>query len=159
MKEVLEEANNTMISENKKNSIKKKKKNKVTNIIDEINNEIEQDYNNSLVIDNIFEINKKFNYPKDSPVFYIQEKNNINNNELYEKPLSTNEIKYLIRNRKLKNISYLNIKLIDVFVMKNHNNFDFFDFAEIFQKNWSQDLEYSDIFIKEYEKLKKRYKK
>ena len=157
MKEALEEANNTMISENKENLIKKnynKEKNKISNIIDEINNEIEGDYNDNLDIDNIFEINKKFNYSKDLPVFYIKEKDNYNDNEDYKGPLSTNEIKKLIRHKKMKNISFLDIKLIDIFTMKNHQNFEFFDFDEIFQRNWSKNLEYSDIFLQEHNKLK-----
>ena len=107
----IEQANNTMILENKEMQIENKKKkekklkkdkneNKISNIVNEINEQSEN--YNALDIENIFEINSKFNYPKDSPVFYIQdESQNISeNNSLNKEPLSTNKIKELFRKKK-----------------------------------------------------------
>ena len=152
----IEQANNTMISENKEMQIKNKKKkekkfkkdkneNKNLNIFNEINNQLEE--NNILDRENIFEINTKFNYPKDSPVFYIQdESQDINDqNLLYKEPLSTNKIKELLKNKKIKPF-LINVKLIDIFSMKNHPPFSFFSFNEILEKNWSKNLEYSHLF-------------
>ena len=160
----IEEANNTMISENKEKQIKKmkkkeknKKENKIENILNEINDELEDI--DILQIENIFEINHKFNYPIDSPVFYLQNElpnNNSNsNNEIYKEPLSTNKIKDLLKNKKIK--PYLtNVKLIDIFSLKNHPLFSFFSLNEILEKNWSKNLEYSDIFLSTHNTLKEK---
>ena len=160
----IEEANNTMISENKEKQIKKvkkkeknKKENKIKNILNEINEELEDI--DILQIENIFEINHKFNYPIDSPVFYLQNElpnnNSNNNNEIYKEPLSTNKIKDLLKNKKIK--PYLtNVKLIDIFYMKNHSLFSFFSLNEILEKNWSKNLEYSDIFLSTHNTLKEK---
>ena len=167
----IEEANNTMISENKEMQIKNKKKkekkskkdkkdkkeNKISNIVNEINNELEE-YNN-LDIENIFEINNNFNYPKDFPVFYLQDESNDNNeNSLFKEPLSTNKIKELLKAKQIK--PYLiNVKLIDIFSMKNHSPFSFFPLNEILEKNWSKNVEYSTLFINTHNKLKEKENK
>lgn len=164
----IEEANNTMISENKEMQIKNKKKkekkskkdkkdkkeNKISNIVNEINDELEE-YNN-LDIENIFEINNNFNYPKDFPVFYLQDESNDNNeNSLFKEPLSTNKIKELLKAKQIK--PYLiNVKLIDIFSMKNHSPFSFFPLNEILEKNWSKNVEYSTLFIQAHNKLKEK---
>ena len=140
----IEEANNTMISINKDMQIKNKKKkekkskkdkkeNKISNIVNEINDELEE--YNTLDIENIFEINNKFNYPKDFPVFYIQDESNDNTeNSIFKEPLSTNKIKELVKTKQIK--PYLiNVKLIDIFSMKNHPPFSFFSLNEILEKN------------------------
>ena len=157
----IEEANNTMISSNKEKIINKKKKkekakkgNKIVNLVDEINDELEEQ--NILEIENIFEINNKFNYPKELPVFYIQDE--LNNtkkdkdNELFNVPLSTNKIKELLKKKVFKPF-LLNVKLIDIFSMKNHPPFSFFSFNEILEKNWSKNLEYSTLFLNIHNKL------
>ena len=167
----IEEANNTMISENKEMQIKNKKKkekkskkdkkdkkeNKISNIVNEINDELEE-YNN-LDIENIFEINNNFNYPKDFPVFYLQDESNDNNeNSLFKEPLSTNKIKELLKAKQIK--PYLiNVKLIDIFSMKNHSPFSFFPLNEILEKNWSKNTEYSTLFINTHNKLKEKENK
>ena len=167
----IEEANNTMISENKEMQIKNKKKkekkskkdkkdkkeNKISNIVNEINDELEE-YNN-LDIENIFEINNNFNYPKDFPVFYLQDESNDNNeNSLFKEPLSTNKIKELLKAKQIK--PYLiNVKLIDIFSMKNHSLFSFFPLNEILEKNWSKNVEYSTLFINTHNKLKEKENK
>ena len=167
----IEEANNTMISENKEMQIKNKKKkekkskkdkkdkkeNKISNIVNEINDELEE-YNN-LDIENIFEINNNFNYPKDFPVFYLQDESNDNNeNSLFKEPLSTNKIKELLKAKQIK--PYLiNVKLIDIFSMKNHSPFSFFPLNEILEKNWSKNVEYSTLFINTHNKLKEKENK
>ena len=167
----IEEANNTMISENKEMQIKNKKKkekkskkdkkdkkeNKISNIVNEINDELEE-YNN-LDIENIFEINNNFNYPKDFPVFYLQDESNDNNeNSLFKEPLSTNKIKELLKAKQIK--PYLiNVKLIDIFSMKNHSPFSFIPLNEILEKNWSKNVEYSTLFINTHNKLKEKENK
>ena len=170
----LEEANNTMLSGNKEKQIKKKKlkeknkkkktENKINNIFNEIDEDLKQEEEeniniHNLEIDNIFEINNKFNYPKEFPVFYLKDDLNENDdeNELYKTPLSTNKIKELLKSKKIKPY-LLNIKLIDIFIMKNHSPFSFFSFNEILTKNWSQNLEYSDLFINTHNKLKEKAK-
>ena len=164
----IEEANNTMISINKdmqiKNKMKKEKKskkdkkeNKISNIVNEINDELEE--YNTLDIENIFEINNKFNYPKDFPVFYIQDESNDNTeNSLFKEPLSSNKIKELLKTKQIK--PYLiNIKLIDIFSMKNHPPFSFFSLNEILEKNWSKNVEYSTLFNYIHNKLKEKNNK
>ena len=169
----LEEANNTMFSGNKEKQIKKKKlkennknkkpENKINNIINEIDEDLKQEEENininNLEIDNIFEINNKFNYPKELPVFYLKDElnENDNENESHKSPLSTNKLKELLKSKKIKPY-LLNIKLIDIFIMKNHLPFSFFSFNEILTKNWSQNLEYSDLFINTHNKLSEKEK-
>ena len=163
---LMQEVNNTMLLKNKEKQLKKikqneiknkknkKKENKINNILDEIDNEIEE--NNILDIQNIFEINTKFNYSRDLPVFYL--KNDNNNEDMFKEPLSTNTIKDLLKNKKIK--PYLtNIKLIDIFYMKNYSPFAFFPLNDILVKNWSNNLEYSNIFINAHNKLKEKEKK
>ena len=163
---IMQEVNNTMLIKNKEKQLKKikqneiknkknkKKENKINNILDEIDNEIEE--NNILDIQNIFEINTKFNYSRDLPVFYL--KNDNNNEDMFKEPLSTNTIKDLLKNKKIK--PYLtNIKLIDIFYMKNYSPFAFFPLNDILVKNWSNNLEYSNIFINAHNKLKDKEKK
>ena len=163
---LMQEVNNTMLLKNKEKQLKKikqneiknkknkKKENKINNILDEIDNEIEE--NNILDIQNIFEINTKFNYSRDLPVFYL--KNDNNNEDMFKEPLSTNTIKDLLKNKKIK--PYLtNIKLIDIFYMKNYSPFAFFPLNDILVKNWSNNLEYSIIFINAHNKLKEKEKK
>ena len=163
---IMQEVNNTLLVKNKEKQLKKikqneiknlknkKKENKINNILDEIDNEIEE--NNILDIQNIFEINTKFNYSRDLPVFYL--KNDDNNKEMFIEPLSTNTIKDLLKNKKIK--PYLtNIKLIDIFYMKNYSPFAFFPLNDILVKNWSNNLEYSNIFINAHNKLKDKEKK
>ena len=160
---IMQEVNNTMLLKNKEKQLKKikqneiknkKKENKINNILDEIDNEIEE--NNILDIQNIFEINTKFNYSRDLPVFYL--KNDNNNEDMFKEPLSTNSIKDLLKNKKIK--PYLtNIKLIDIFYMKNYSPFAFFPLNDILVKNWSNNLEYSNIFINAHNKLKDKEKK
>ena len=183
-KKILEEVNNTMIEENKRpkhNKTKKeeestsfngnkknesnidkekekekgnKKKKKVNNIINDTFNELEKEINEeyNLKRENIYEINNKFDYPKDSPVFYIREDNS--NSDLYDYPLSTIEIIDKLKSKEIK--PYLiKVKLIDIFTMNNYDPFSYFDFNDVLKKNWSKNLEYSSIFLKECEKNKK----
>ena len=160
---IMQEVNNTLLVKNKEKQLKKikqneiknkKKENKINNILDEIDNEIEE--NNILDIQNIFEINTKFNYSRDLPVFYL--KNDNNNEDMFKEPLSANTIKDLLKNKKIK--PYLtNIKLIDIFYMKNYSPFAFFPLNDILVKNWSNNLEYSNIFINAHNKLKEKEKK
>ena len=135
--------------EEKKISKQKKEKKKGNNIIsdtfNEISNELDEQY--TLSIENIFEINKKFNYPKDSPVFYLRE--DTSNTDLFPSPLSTKEIQDLLKKREIKPF-LLKVKLIDIFIMNNYEPFSYFDFNDILSKNWSKNLEYSPLFLNEY---------
>ena len=140
--------------ENQKEKAKKQKKNNVlSDTFSDIANELNEQL--SLEIENIFEINKKFNYPKTSPVFYIREDNS--NNDLYQSPLSTNKIKELLNQKKIRPF-LLKVKLIDIFTMKNYEPFSYFDFNDILAKNWSKNLEYSPIFLNEYNNMYEKNK-
>ena len=142
-----EEDENKAIKEKKeKEKVKnKKKKNNLSETINEINNELNDQY--YLDVENIFEINKKFNYPKNSPFLYIREDNT--ENDLFPNPLSTMEIKNLLKSKTIKPF-LVKVKPIDIFTMKNYPEFSYFDFNEILTKNWSKNLEYSSIFLEEY---------
>ena len=129
----------------KQNKKKKKGNNIISDTFNEISNELNEQY--SLEIENIFEINKKFNYPKDSPVFYLRE--DTSSTDLYPTPLSTKEIQNLLKNREIKPF-LLKVKLIDIFSMSNYDPFSYFDFNDILSKNWSKNLEYSSLFLNEY---------
>ncbi len=144
-KEKVKEEKKDKPKKKEKENLNKQKNNILSDTFNEIENELNEQY--SLEIENIFEINKKFNYPKNSPVFYIREDNS--NNDLYQTPLSTNEIKDLLKKKILKPF-LIKVKLIDIFIMKNYEPFSYFDFNEILSKNWSKNLEYSTIFLNEY---------
>ena len=157
----MQEVNNTMLPENKEKQLKKiqnkKKENKINNILDEIDDELEE--NNNIDIQNIFEINTKFNYSKDFPLFYLKDELNSNSaNEIYAEPISSNKLKDLIKSKKIK--PYLiQIKLVDIFYMKNHPQFSFIPLNEILEKNWANNLSYSNIFINAHNKLNEKEKK
>ena len=138
----------------KTNKQKKKKNNIISNTLDEIDNELNEQ--NFLEIENIFEVNKKFNYPKTSPIFYLRSDDT--NNDLFPYPLSTNEIKDLLKKKEIKPF-LIKIKPIDIFIMKNYEPFHYFDFNEILAKNWSKNLEYSSIFLNEYNNYYEKNKK
>ena len=140
-------------SEKEKEKTKPNKKSKkANNILSDTFNEIANELNEqmNLEIENIFEINKKFNYPKDSPVFYIRDDSS--NNDLYSYPLSTLKIKDLLKKKEIKPF-LVKVKLIDIFTIKNYEPFSFFDFNVILAKNWSKNVEYSSIFLNEYNNM------
>ena len=133
---------------------KKKKNNIISDTLDEIDNELNEQ--NILEIENIFEVNKKFNYPENCPIFYLR--NDDANNDLFPNPLSTNEIKDLLKKKEIK--PYLiKVKLIDIFIMKNYEPFQYFDFNEILTKSWSKNLEFSSIFLNQYNNYYEKNKK
>ena len=155
----MQEVNNTMLSENKEKQLKKIKnrKKEKNNILDEIDDELEE--NNNIDIQNIFEINTKFNYSKDFPLFYLKDELNSNRaDEIYKEPISSNKLKDLIKSKKIK--PYLiQIKLVDIFYMKNHSQFSFIPLNEILEKNWTNNLSYSNIFINAHNKLNEKENK
>jgi len=131
-----EDENKTIKEKKEKEKVKnKKKKNNLSETINEINNELNDQY--YLDVENIFEINKKFNYPKNSPFLYIREDNT--ENDLFPNPLSTMEIKNLLKSKTIKPF-LVKVKPIDIFTMKNYPEFSYFDFNEILNKNWSKNL-------------------
>ena len=93
-------------------------------------------------INNIYEINNKFHYNKDSALFYILEKDKEYN--YYPKPLSSKQLVNLIRE---ENISYdsLQIKLVDLFEFKS-KLFSYIKLKEILKPGWISDVDYSKIF-------------
>ena len=106
-----------------------------------------------LDMENIFEVNTKFNYPRTSPFLYIREDNS--ENDLFPNPLSTMDIKNLLKSKTIKPF-LIKVKPIDIFTMKNYPEFSYFDFNEILTKNWSKNLEYSSIFLDEYKNLNEK---
>ena len=113
--------------------------------------QIEEDKN--IIINKDIEINNKFNYPRNLPFLYIREDNT--ENDLFPNPLSTMEIKNLLKSKVIKPF-LVKIKPIDIFTMKNYPQFSYFDFNEILTKNWSKNLEYSSMFLEEYKNLNER---
>jgi hypothetical protein len=148
-REIIEKKEKNEKIKNKKKIIKDK--NNLSETINEINNELNEQY--YLDVENIFEINKKFNYPKNSPFLYIREDNT--ENDLFPNPLSTIEIKNLLKSKAIKPF-LVKVKPIDIFTMKNYPEFSYFDFNEILTKNWSKNLEYSSIFLEEYKNLNEK---
>jgi hypothetical protein len=183
---ILEEINNTLVEENSGNkkrkpqkdkkeekeekqkkekkeekeekqkvkNTKKKKKNIISDTFNEIDNELNEQYN--LEVENIFEINAKFNYPKDSPLFYIREDST--NSDLYPYPLSASQLKECLKNKEIKPF-LVKVKLIDIFIMNNYEPFSYFDFNDILTKNWAKNVEHSALFLSEYINLREKQKK
>ena len=147
------ENENKEIKEKKEKNKKKiiKDKNNLSETINEINNELNEQY--YLDMENIFEVNTKFNYPRTSPFLYIREDNS--ENDLFPNPLSTMDIKNLLKSKTIKPF-LIKVKPIDIFTMKNYPEFSYFDFNEILTKNWSKNLEYSSVFLDEYKNLNEK---
>ena len=53
----------------------------------------------------------------------------------------------------------IKVKLIDIFIMKNYEPFQYFDFNEILTKSWSKNLEFSSIFLNQYNNYYEKNKK
>ena len=94
-------------------------------------------------INNIYEINNKFHYNKDSALFYILEKGKEYN--YYPKPLSSKQLVNIIRE---ENISYdsLQIKLVDLLEFKSKFPFSYVNLKEILKPGWTSGVDYSKIF-------------
>ena len=101
-------------------------------------------------INYIYEINNKFHYNKDSPLFYILEKGKEFN--YHPTPLSSKQLVKLIREENIP-YDYLRIKLVDLFQFKSKLPFVYVELKEILKPNWSLDVDYSTIF-KDLSKLK-----
>lgn len=97
----------------------------------------------SFSIDNISEINKKFNFSEEIPLFYVKEKNREKNKN--DCPLSTNDI---LKNYKDNDCSIIQIKLVDCFELNEKNNYKYFDITDAFKKGWTEEKEvkFSKIF-------------
>ena len=95
-------------------------------------------------INNIYEINNKFNYNKDNPVFYVlEDKKSLN---YYPKPLSTKKLVEIINKN---NISYesLKVKLVDLFEFISSEQFSYVDFIYVLKPGWTFEVTYSKIFL------------
>ena len=104
-------------------------------------------------IDNIYDINKEFNYDMDKPVFYLKE-NRAKLNK-YPEPLSTKQVADIV---KRNNIPYenLKVKLVDLFEFKLRNAFEYVDFMVVIKPEWASNVTYSKIFMDLYNsKIKK----
>ena len=95
-------------------------------------------------INNIYEINNKFNYSKDLPVFYIREEQKSFDN--YPIPLSTNQLVEMIQKNNIP-FESLRIKLVDLFEFKSKKQFIYIDLLEVLKPNWSIDVTYSKIYL------------
>ena len=98
----------------------------------------------NIVIENIYEINKEFNYNIDNPVFYLKE--NKCALDKYPWPMSTKQIVKLIEK---DNILYenLKVKLVDLFEFKLRNAFEYVDFIDVIKPEWTDNITYSKIFL------------
>ena len=105
---------------------------------------IEELKKKNIDIENIYEINKVFNYSKDNPVFYLKE--NKNALDKYPWPMSTKQIVNLIEK---DNIPYenLKVKLVDIFEFKLRNAFEYVDFIDVIKPEWADNVTYSKIFL------------
>ena len=105
---------------------------------------IEELKKKNIDIENIYEINKVFNYSKDNPVFYLKE--NRCALDKYPWPLSTKQIVKIIEK---ENILYenLKVKLVDIFEFKLRNAFEYVDFIEVIKPEWADNVTYSKIFL------------
>jgi len=100
--------------------------------------------NDNININNIFDINKKFNYNENNPIFYIiVDKKPL---DKYPKPLSSNELLKIIQKEKIS-YSSLKVKLVDLFQFKSKEPYIYVDFNEILKPNWASDVTYSKIFL------------
>ena len=98
-------------------------------------------------INNIYEINKKFKYKLDYPVFYLK-KNQTDINKL-RKPMNTGEIIKFFENENERYENY-KVKLYDLFEFKPKNRFEYVDLVEVMKPNWAKNITYSKIFLNLY---------
>lgn len=98
----------------------------------------------NIVIENIYDINKEFNYSKDNPVFYLKE--NKCALDKYPWPMSTKQIVKLIEK---DNIPYenLKVKLVDLFEFRLRSAFEYVDFIQVIKPEWASNVTYSKIFL------------
>jgi hypothetical protein len=99
----------------------------------------------SIDLDNIYDINKEFNYNIDNPVFYLKENKFII--DKYPWPLSTKQVASIV---KRENIPYenLRVKLVDIFEFKSFKKpFEYVDFIEVLKPKWTSNVTYSKIFL------------
>ena len=95
-------------------------------------------------INNIYEINNKFNYNKDNAVFYVlEDKKSLN---YYPKPLSTKKLVEIINKDRIP-FESLKVKLVDLFEYKSSEPFSYVDFTEVLKPNWTSEVTYSIIFL------------
>jgi len=94
-------------------------------------------------INYIYDINNKFHYNKDSPLFYILEKGKEFN--YHPTPLSSKQLVKLIQEENIP-YDYLRIKLVDLFQFKSKFPFIYVELKEILKPNWSLDVKFSKIF-------------
>ena len=130
---------NYQSSDSENNDGRNNKKRKQNDLIEE-----------NISIDNIYEINKKFDYSRDSPVFYIfEDKKDFNK---YSIPLSTKELFEKIKEGKIHHDS-IKVKLVDLFKFISKEPFSYIDLKEVLKPNWSNDVDYSNMFL-ELSKIK-----
>ena len=101
----------------------------------------------NIELENIFDINKEFNYDKDNPVFYLRE--NKMAMDKYPWPLSTKQIVNII---KKDNIPYKNlkVKLVDLFEFKLKVAYEYVDFINVIKPEWASNVTFSKIFLDLY---------
>ena len=118
--------------------------------------EDEDEDGNNINIEYIYEINKKFNYDIDSPVFYLQEENEGYNK--YHWPLTTKQIVEKVKENDLNSKS-LRVRLVDLFEHKFKEPYIYFDFEDVIKKGWAENIEVSKIFKNLYNSINEASKK
>ena len=121
--------NNNQAENNKDENIEKKSNNNVIND----NSENEQF--------NILEINEKFGYPSNQPLFYLLEHKC--SFDKYPNPLSVKDLIEMYESGEI-NKRKMRVKLVDIFTY--NKKYEFFPIAKIFKRNWVNNVEYSDLF-------------
>jgi len=111
------------------------------------NKKIEELKKKDIEINNIYEINKLFNYDINNPVFYLKENKQIL--DKYPWPLSTKQVVSIVEKN---NIPYenLRVKLVDLFEFKLKSAFEYVDFIYVIKPEWASNVTYSKIFLDLY---------
>ena len=111
------------------------------------NKKIEDLKKKDIEINNIYEINKLFNYDINNPVFYLKENKQIL--DKYPWPLSTKQVVRIVEEN---NIPYenLRVKLVDLFEFKLKSAFEYVDFMYVIKPEWASNVTYSKIFLDLY---------
>ena len=102
-------------------------------------------------INNIYEINTKFKYSKDLPVFYIMQESK--SFKAYPEPFSTSKLVEYIQKNQIPYES-IQVKLIDLFIFKSKEPFTYFDLIEVLKPNWATNVDYSAMFNELYKSKK-----
>jgi len=96
-------------------------------------------YSKDSLVDCVYKVNEKINYPRDLPLWYVFHQEA----ESAYGPLTSEEIEEMIKTNLLDEKSQ--IRLIDVFQYKGCKQFDYFDVKEVQLENFSDSIKVSSL--------------